>query len=88
MRCRMTSIPSMRLPWIVEVLSPSNTAAKVNRQRIVALSAGTEEFWVVDAENKIVQVTNAAGTRDYQPGDQLTVDVIGGGTISIDQLFG
>lgn len=36
-------------PLIVEVLSPSNTPAKVNRQRIVALSAGTVEFWVVDA---------------------------------------
>jgi Uma2 family endonuclease len=30
-------------PLIVEVLSPP-----VNRQRIVAMSAGTEEFWVVD----------------------------------------
>jgi Uma2 family endonuclease len=36
-------------PLIVELLSPSNNPAKVNRQRIVALSAGTEEFWVVDA---------------------------------------
>ena len=32
-------------PLIVEVLSPSNTLAKVNRQRIVALS-GAEEFWL------------------------------------------
>jgi Uma2 family endonuclease len=33
---------------IVEVLSPSNTAAKMNRQRILTLSAGTQEFWVVE----------------------------------------
>src|SRR5579862_2072561 len=43
-------------PLIVEVLSPSNTAATMNRQRIVAMSAGTQEFWVVDADAKTVQV--------------------------------
>ena len=50
-------------PLIVEVLSPSNTPAKVNRQRIVALSAGTEEFWVVDAERRTVQVTDLGGSQ-------------------------
>jgi len=44
-------------PLIVEALSPSNTPAKVNRQRLVALSGGTEEFWEVDAESRTVQVT-------------------------------
>jgi hypothetical protein len=33
-------------PLIVEVLLPSNTPAKVNRQRIVALSAGYGLQWV------------------------------------------
>ncbi len=39
-------------PLIVEVLSPSNTTAKVARQRIIAMSAGAEEFWVVDADKR------------------------------------
>lgn len=33
---------------IIEVVSPSNTPAKMMRQKIVAMSAGTREFWIVD----------------------------------------
>jgi len=50
-------------PLIVEVLSPSNTPAKLNRQRIVALSAGAQEFWVADADKRTVQVTDLSATR-------------------------
>jgi len=44
-------------PLIVEVLSPSNTTVKLNRQMIVALSAGAQEFWVVDPNDRTVRVT-------------------------------
>src|SRR5438067_1885044 len=37
-------------PLIVEVLSPSNTALKLHRQRMTAMSAGAREFWIVDEE--------------------------------------
>ena len=45
-------------PLIVEVLSPSNTPAKINRRRIVAMSAGTEEHQVLlfDGPAKFVVV--------------------------------
>jgi len=72
---------------IVEVLSPSNTPAKVNRQRIVAMSAGTEEFWVVDAVERTVQVTSAAGTATYGLGDSLSPAILGGGAIAIAAIF-
>jgi Uma2 family endonuclease len=58
-------------PLIVEVLSPSNTAFKVNRQRIVAMSAGTAEFWVLDAEDRTVQVTSSTGVRVYWEHEDL-----------------
>jgi Uma2 family endonuclease len=39
-----TEYPIYAPPLIVEVLSPSNTPTKINRQRIIALSAGAGRF--------------------------------------------
>lgn len=74
-------------PLIVEVLSPSNTPAKVNRQRIVALSSGTREFWVVDAASRSVQVTDLTGTTLYSLGASIAVRAFGAGTMAVDQIF-
>ena len=74
-------------PLIVEVLSPSNTPLKVNRQRIVALSAGTEEFWVVDAEKRTVQITDLRGSKVFSSGNAVPLRLFGGATILVDQLF-
>jgi Uma2 family endonuclease len=60
-------------PLIVEVLSPSNTPSKVNRQRIVAMSAGTLEFWVVDAQARTVQITSPGGTALYAAGTRIPI---------------
>jgi Uma2 family endonuclease len=44
-------------PLIVEVLSPSNRPAEIQRQRVAAFSCGTQEFWVVDQESRTVEVS-------------------------------
>ena len=72
---------------IVEVLSPSNTPVKVNRQRVVAMSAGTQEFWVADPDKRTVQITDGSGTREYGGGDEIPVRVFGSRTITADQIF-
>jgi len=74
-------------PLIVEVVSPSNTAAKVNRQRIVALSAGTVEFWVVDAETRTVQVTDLSGSRVYACGEAVALRMFGDASVAVDRIF-
>ena len=75
-------------PLIVEVLSPSSTPGKANRQRIVALSAGTEEFWVVDAEKRTVQITDLGGSKVFSCGDTIILRLFGGATVLVDQIFG
>jgi Uma2 family endonuclease len=72
---------------LVEVLSPSNKPAKVNRQRITAMSAGTQQFWVVDPEKKTVQVTGLGATTTYASGDAIPMDLLCGGTLSVDDIF-
>jgi len=71
---------------IVEVLSPSNTPAKVNRQRIAAMSAGTQEFWVVDSQERSVEVTDGAGLRIYGAGDTIPVSLFDS-NLSADDVF-
>ena len=71
---------------IVEVLSPSNTPAKINRQRIVAMSAGTQEFWVVDPEKQAVHVTTALGVAVYAAGDVMPVPIFGT-ALAVDEIF-
>jgi Uma2 family endonuclease len=73
-------------PLIVEVLSPSNTPSKINRQRIVAVSAGTEEFWVVDPNDHTVQVTSRNGVHTYGQGDVIPLAPFEG-AIAVEQIF-
>jgi len=72
---------------IVEVLSPSNTPTKVNRQRIVAMSAGTGVFWVVDPESQTVHVTDLSGTKLYAAGGVIPLTIPCQGAIAVDQIF-
>lgn len=71
---------------IVEVLSPSNTPAKVSRQRVNAISGGTEEFWVVDADKRKVQVTDLSGAKLYGEDDTIVSAVLGG-SIAVAEIF-
>jgi Uma2 family endonuclease len=79
-----TEFPSP--PLIVEVLSPSNSTAKIDRQRIVAMSAGTQEFWIVDPERHTVQVTNLHGTKTYTSADAIELSIFGGSALCIESL--
>ena len=74
-------------PLIVEVLSPSNTPVKINRQRIVAMSAGTEEFWAVDPNDHTVQVTSRNGVNTYARGDFIPITLFDEGTVAVNQIF-
>jgi Uma2 family endonuclease len=72
-------------PLIVEVLSPSNTSVKVNRQRMTAMSAGTQEFWIVNREAGSVEVSRLDGMRLYSRGE--AIPVLFGGSVNVDDIF-
>ncbi|HEY3936553.1 MAG TPA: Uma2 family endonuclease [Bryobacteraceae bacterium] len=54
---RGNDYPIYAPPLIIEVLSPSNTLKKINRQRVTAFSAGTREFWLVDPAQRSIDVS-------------------------------
>jgi Uma2 family endonuclease len=74
-------------PLVVEVLSPSNAAAKVNRQRILAMSAGTGGFWVVDADRRTVHVTDLRSATAYAAGDSIPATLFDGLRVPVDEIF-
>lgn len=61
--------PVFAPPLVIDILSP----AKTSSHRIVALSSGTEEFWVVDPVGRTVTVTRPSGTTLYRAGDVISV---------------
>ena len=74
-------------PLIVEVLSPSNTAGKIAKQRIACMSNGTREFWVVDVDERTVHVTDGSGAvRLYRAGE--SVSVLGLLPMDVSAIFG
>jgi Uma2 family endonuclease len=54
---------------VVEVLSPSNTAAEISEKVQICLANGSREFWVVDVDRQQVKVTTPDGHTVTWPTD-------------------
>ena len=74
-------------PLVVEVLSPSNTDDELNRKRVVAMSAGTVEFWIVDGDCRTVHVTTRGGLRTYRAGENIALSAVAGVRLAVDAIF-
>lgn len=73
---------------IVEVLSPSNRAAKIKQQRLVAFSAGTREFWVIDPSQRTIEVSlPGKPARIYTVEDTIPISVLPGANFPVSILF-
>ena len=70
---------------VVEVLSPSNTTAEMMETKELCLSAGCEEFWIVDPKREVIEVTRATGpTLFYHRGSRIPVAE---SSWAVDQIF-
>lgn len=71
---------------VIEVLSPSNTAAEMRDKRKLCLETGCLEFWMVDIEQKEVEVSTPGGRAiTYSSGQ--SIPLFFGGSISVDEIF-
>jgi len=85
---RSDSHPVYAPPLIVEVLSPSNGPEQIRRRRVVAFSAGTREFWVVDPDAQTIEVSIPGATsRLYAAGEEIPVQVLPGALFPVRALF-
>lgn len=72
----------------IEILSPSNTASEMLEKRQMCLSTGCIEFWVVDPERRVVEVSSRSGrVRFYGPGENIASEVFPGAVIPVDPVF-
>ena len=73
---------------VIEVLSPSNTAAEIYDKEKLCLENGAKEFWVVDPDRHQVKVSTPDGrTITYQSGQEISLSVLGGAKIAVDSMF-
>jgi len=76
---------------VVEVLSPSNTAIEMGRKLELYREAGIREYWVIDPENKTLTVyyfqADSSITKTYKSTDTVSVDVLPGLDIPLEQVF-
>jgi Uma2 family endonuclease len=73
---------------VVEVLSPSNTASEMRDKRKLCLANGAAEFWVVDPEQREVEISTPDGRSViYGPGQQIPLFFAAGAHITVDAIF-
>jgi Uma2 family endonuclease len=73
---------------VIEVLSPSNTAAEMLDREQICLENGAQEFWVVDTNRKIIKVSTAGGrTVIYKAGQSIPLFFAPGKSIPVDEVF-
>lgn len=72
---------------VVEVLSPSNTAAEMLDKRNTCLENGAREFWIVDTDHRQIEVSTPDGhTRTYKSGQEIPLFF--GAQLRVDAIFG
>ena len=75
----------------IEILSPSNSAIEMHRKLNLYLEAGVQEYWVIDPEEKLVEIFHLEADR-YIPQILRKADVLksvkfSGLEIALDVLF-
>ena len=73
---------------VIEILSDSNRSEKIQRQRVVAFSGGTREFWVVDPTARTIEVAvPGAMSRIYRENENVPVATLPGVQFPVRILF-
>jgi Uma2 family endonuclease len=73
---------------VIEVLSPSNTAAEMAEKEKLCLENGSKEFWVVYPKLRQVKVSTPDGiTTTYRDGQEIPLRLLGGGTLQVSAIF-
>jgi Uma2 family endonuclease len=87
LRSRKTEYLTGAPELVIEILSPSNSAAEMLDKEKLCLENGAQEFWLVDPDRRQVKVSTPDGrTITYRRGQIISVTMVNG-TISVDAIF-
>lgn len=72
---------------VIEVLSPSNSASRMNRLEHLCLSNGCQEFWTVDPEDQSIRVTRGSNTITYRAGESIPLPMFNADPLRVESIF-
>lgn len=73
---------------VIEIDSPSNTAAEMDEKEALCLANGSAEFWVVYPERRVVRVATADSVKRYKEGDSIPLCLFPGGpALAVSTIF-
>jgi Uma2 family endonuclease len=73
---------------VIEVVSPSNDIIGGNRRRKLCFANGCLEFWLVDPENRTVEVATPDGLRrEFTEADQISSPFFASGNLPVLKIF-
>ncbi len=73
---------------VIEVLSPSNSAAGMYERELLCLENGSIEFWIVNLEKSTIRVASRdAASRVYRKGETISLAAFGGGELNMNEVF-
>lgn len=72
---------------VIEVESPSNTAAELEEKETICLKTGAVEFWTVYPTLGKVKVATRDGAKRYVRGECIPLSVLPGASIDVSAIF-
>lgn len=73
---------------IIEISSPSTTTLDMNEREAICLANGAGQFWLVDPNLKIVEVSTPDGkTVTCREAEPIDLSEFGGGNLSVAEIF-
>jgi Uma2 family endonuclease len=73
---------------VIEVLSPSNTAAQIYDKEKLCLENGAKEFWVIDPDRRQVKISTPDGhTKTWRSGQEIPLPLFGDARLAVDSIF-
>ena len=77
--------------FVVEILSPSNTAIEMQLKLNLYREAGVREYWIIDPDNKTLTVhcfdNGSIVTKVYKRADTVSLVVLPGLDIPLAEIF-
>jgi Uma2 family endonuclease len=73
---------------VIEVLSPSNSMREMRERKKICLENGGKEFWIVDPDDREVEVSTPDGRSiTYKSGQQVPLFFALDGRLQVDAIF-
>ena len=71
----------------IEIVSPSDTAAKLQKKVDAYLAGGSKSVWIVDPDTRSVTVHSANSTRELKAGEKIDDPLLPGFSTPVSAFF-